>query len=58
MEGLLSEQPSQGVKQKFEGLYQALSRKNAMEYARLTKEDEEMARASGKEDKEEVTKDQ
>ena len=47
VEGLLSEQPSQGVKEKFEGLYEALSRKHAMEYARLTKEY-----------KEEVTKDQ
>ena len=47
VEGLLSEQPSQRVKEKFEGLYEALSRKHAMEYARLTTEY-----------KEEVTKDQ
>ena len=40
------------------GLYEALSRKHAMEYARLTKEYEEMGRASGEQNKEEVTKDQ
>ena len=44
VEGLMSEQPSRGVKQKFEGLYEALSRKHAMVYARLIKEYEEMAR--------------
>ena len=37
VEGLMSEQPSQRVKQKFDGLYEALSRKHAMEYARLIK---------------------
>ena len=58
VEGLLSEQPRQGVKQKFQSMYEAQSRKHAMECARLTKEYEEMARASGKENKEEVTKDQ
>ena len=54
----MSEQPSQGVKQKFEGLYEALSRKHAMEYARLIKEYEEMALLSGKTNKEEVATDQ
>ena len=49
VEGLLSEQPSHGVKQKFQGLYEALSRNHAMEYAKLIKEHEEMARPSGKE---------
>ena len=49
VEGLMSEQPSQGVKQKFEGLKEALSRKHAMEYARLMIEYEERIRASGKE---------
>ena len=44
VEGLMSEQPSCGVKQKFEGLYEALSKKHAMEYARLLKEYEEMTR--------------
>ena len=38
VEGLMSEQPSRGVKQQFEGLFEALSRKHAMEYARLTRE--------------------
>ena len=33
VEGLLSDQFNQGVKQKFQGLYEALSRKHAMEYA-------------------------
>ena len=51
VEGLLSDQSNQGVKHKFQGLYEALSRKHAMEYARLTKDYEEMARASGKEKK-------
>ena len=37
LEGLISEQPCLGVKQKFEGLHEALSRKHAMEYARLLK---------------------
>ena len=37
VEGLMSEQPSRGVKQKFEGLYDALSRKHAVEHARLIK---------------------
>ena len=37
VKGLMSEQPSRGVKQKFEGLHEALSRKHAMEYARLIK---------------------
>ena len=31
VEGLLSEQPSRGVKQKFESQYQALLKKHAME---------------------------
>ena len=56
--GLLSDQPNQGVKQKFQGLYEAMSRKHAMEYARLTKDYEDMARASEKEEEEEVTKDE
>ena len=43
-DGLMSHQPSQGVKQKFEGLFEALSRKHAMEYAVLIEEYEEMAR--------------
>ena len=43
-EGLMSEQPSRGVKQKFEGLYEALSKKHAMEYARLIQEYEEITR--------------
>ena len=54
--GLLSDQPNQGAKHKFQGMYEALSRKHAMEYARLTKDYEEMTRASEKE--EEVTKDE
>ena len=33
--GLMSEQPSRGVEQNFEGIYEALSRKHAMEYARI-----------------------
>ena len=37
VEGLMSEQPRQRVKQNLEGLYEALSRKHAMEYARLIK---------------------
>ena len=58
VEGLLSDQPNQGVKQNFQGLYEALSRKHTMGYARLTKDYEEMAHASGKENKEEGSKDQ
>ena len=55
----MSEQPSQGVRQKFEGLYEALTRKHAMEYARLIKECEEMERPPGREtNKEEAAKDQ
>ena len=46
VEGLLPDQPHQGVKQKFLGLYAALPRKHAMENARLTKDYEEMTRAS------------
>ena len=33
VERLLSDQLNQGVKQKFQGLYEALSRKHAMDYA-------------------------
>ena len=59
VEGLMSEQPSRGVKQKFEGLNEALSRKHVMVYARLIKEYEEMARRPGKEThKEEAANDQ
>ena len=54
VEGLLSEQPSRGVKQKFVGLYEALSKKHAMEYARLFNKFEEMTRLSGK--KEQIKK--
>ena len=32
MEGLLPEEPNRGVKQKFEGLCEALTKKHAMEY--------------------------
>ena len=59
VEGLMSEQPSRGVKQNFEGFYEALSRNHAMEYARLIKEYEEVARLPGKEtNKENAAKDQ
>ena len=55
----MSEQPSQGVKHKFEGLYEALLKKHAVECARLKREQEEMTRCSGKEaNKEDVSKDQ
>ena len=59
VEGLMSEQPSRGGKQKFDGLYEALSRKHVMVYARLIKEYEEMTRPPGKEThKEEAANDQ
>ena len=59
VEGRMSEEPSRGVKQKFEGLYEALSKKHAVECARLIREYEEMTRLSGKEaNKEDVSKDQ
>ena len=59
VEGLMSEQPSEGVKHKFEGLYEALSKKRGVECARLKREQEEMTRPSGKEaNKEDVSKDQ
>ena len=55
----MSKQPSQGVKQKFEGLYEALSRRHAMKYARLIEEYEDMARPPGTEtNEEEAAKDQ
>ena len=55
----MSGQPSQGVKQKFEGLYEALSKKHAVECARLKRKYEEITRPSGKEaHKEDVSKDQ
>ena len=37
----MSVEPCRGVKQKFEGLYEALSKKHAMVYAKLIKEYEE-----------------
>ena len=37
VEGLMSEEPSRGGKQIFEGLYEALSKKHAVESARLIK---------------------
>ena len=37
-------------------MYEALSRKHAMEYAKMHKDYEELVRASGKGEKEEVTK--
>ena len=59
VEGRMSEEPSRGVKQKFEGLYEAASKKHGVEYARLIREYEEMTRPSGKEaNKEDVSKDQ
>ena len=42
VEGLMSEQPSRGVTQKFESQYEALAKKHAMEYSKLIKEFEEM----------------
>ena len=58
VEGLLSDQaqPNQGVKQKFQSMYEALSRKHAMEYAKMQKDFGELVRASEKGEKEEVTK--
>ena len=58
MEGLLSDQaqPNQGVKQKFHSKYEALSRKHAMEYAKMHKDHEELVSASEKGEKDEVTK--
>ena len=37
VDGLWLEDPNRGVKQKFEGLYEALSKKHAIEYAKLMK---------------------
>ena len=42
VEGLMSEQPSRGVTQKFESQYEPLAKKHAMEYSKLIKEFEEM----------------
>ena len=59
VEGRMSEEPSRGIKQKFEGLYVASSKKLGVEYARLIREYVEMRRLSGKEaNKEDVSKDQ
>ena len=57
VERLMSEQPSRGVKQKFEGLYEAFARKHAMEYARLVKEYEDISRLPGKTNKGQVETD-
>ena len=62
-------QPNEGVKQKFQNMYEALSRRHAMRYAKMHKDCEELVRvsekgekksrsASGTEEKEEETKDQ
>ena len=42
MEGLLLVEPNRGVKQKFEGLYEALTKKHAKGYAKLMKQFEEI----------------
>ena len=41
VEGLLLVEPNRGVKQKFEGLYEALTKKHAIGYAKLLKQYEE-----------------
>ena len=46
----MSEESSRGVKQKFEGLHEALSKKHVMEHARLKREYEEMMRFSENEE--------
>ena len=57
VEGLMSEQPSRGVKQKFESQYEALSKKHAMEDAKLMKEYEEMKASENGFNEEDETKD-
>ena len=55
---MLLEAPSRGVKQKLEELYEALSKKHAMEFAKLMKEYEEMRTSENDTNEDEVVKDQ
>ena len=55
---MLLEAPSRGVKQNLEELYEALSKKHAMEFAKLMKEYEEMRTSENDTNEDEVVKDQ